>query len=95
MQDLPYPQVTQDQIDLWLSNPVTKAYLDCIKWYCEEVTSTLGDGSCVDSSNADLTLSHIHLAMGQQQGLESAGDYIDLLSRFKMIEEREETEEAA
>ena len=47
-----YKQVTPDQLDIWLSDPVTKSYLDCLS-YCHEAISN--HGSKADPSNSSQT----------------------------------------
>ena len=85
-----YPQVIPEQIQLWLNDPVTKVYLQCLDWFKEEVNESASNGSIVDSSCADLTHAMIHQNLGQQQGLTSAIGYQSLFARFGMILESEE-----
>ncbi len=92
MSDLQYKQVTQPQLELWLDNPVTLALLKCFDWYKKDIQDEINSGSCVDSSNADLTSSNIHLRLGQIQALTTAGELTDVLDRYKMIEPKEEKE---
>lgn len=82
-----YPQVTLEQIQLWEASPVTKAFLQCLQWFREDVRDEASDGTIIDSSCADMTHAGIHLNMGQQQGLATAADHNKLLNRFNMIME--------
>ena len=87
-----YPQVTTNQIELWLLSPVTQAYLQSLEWYLNDVRDVpLVD--MVDSSNADITSSNIHVNMGQEQGLTTAHKYVELLNRYGLIEEEKDDAE--
>ena len=92
MSDLQYPQVTQTQLELWLDNPVTQALVKCFEWYQKDIQDEINSGSCVDSSNADLTSSNIHLRLGQIQAMITASEFTGVLDRYKMIEPEEEKE---
>lgn len=50
-----YKQTTRDQREIWLSDPVTIAYLDCLSYYREQVEKTLAKGDFIDPRNVDLT----------------------------------------
>lgn len=94
MQETPqYPQVTPEQVQLWESNPVTKAYLKCLEWRREDVRDDASNGSIVDSSCADLTHAFIHKNLGQQEGLTTASAYNSLFAEFNMILEVKDAED--
>ena len=80
-----YPQVTQEQIDLWLTNPVTKTYLQCLEWFNADVIDEASTGSIVDTASADVTHAMIHMNLGHQQGLNTAMNHQELLSRYDMV----------
>lgn len=82
-----YPKVTQTQLDLWLKDPVTKTLCQCLEWHQDDVKDELSSGSCVDESNADLTLSKISRRRGQIEGLITASDFGAVLDRYKMVGE--------
>ena len=94
-QELSHPQVTPEQIDLWLANPVTEAYFKCLGWFREDVRDEASNGAIVDSSSADLTHAMIHQNMGQQQALISASDHANLFSKYNMVLVADEGEEDA
>lgn len=83
---LQHPQVTTDQIDIWLTSPVTKAYFSSLDWFHKDVDE-VPVVDMVDSSNSDITSSNIHVNMGQLQGLTTAINYTELLERYGLIEE--------
>lgn len=80
-----HPQVTQDQIDLWLAHPVTKAFLLCLEWKRDDTRDQAGTGKIVDSSNADLTHALIHRSLGQQDAYDEARAPVTLLDHYAMI----------
>ena len=82
---LKYPQVTQIQVDLWLKDPTTKAFISCLEFQQDDIKDVLGSGSIVDPSSSDLTLSRISQCRGQVEGLESAAKPEVLLNHYKMI----------
>ena len=83
-------QVNSDQIELWLHLPVTQSYLKSLELYKAEIGQCMGDGGYVDSSSSDVTFAQTHIALGQQQGLETAMDYEGLLDRYGYLEEEKE-----
>lgn len=50
-----YKQVTPDQLDIWLSDPVTKSYLDCLSYCLEQMRKQIADGIAVDPTNSSVT----------------------------------------
>jgi hypothetical protein len=50
-----YKQVSPEQVDLWLNDPVTKAYLDSLQYCLRKAQDTLADGSFIDPHNVSLT----------------------------------------
>ena len=82
-----HPKVTQTQVELWLKDPVTETLSQCLKWYQDDVKDEINTGSCLDTSNADLTLSRISQRTGQIEGLVTASAFDVLLNRYGMIEE--------
>jgi len=53
----------------------------------EDIQNALSSGAFVDSSNADLTSSNIHLNLGHMQALNNAQQFITLFNKFQVIEE--------
>lgn len=87
-----YKQLTQTQLELWLDDPATQALVKCFDWYKEDIQDQINTGSCVDSSNADLTSSNIHKRLGQIDGMVTARDLTGVLNRYSMIEPKEKEE---
>ncbi len=56
-------QVTQEQLDTWLADPVTQAYLECAQYCLDQTRKNLADGKGVIPNNADLTLFN-HASIG-------------------------------
>ena len=79
--------VTPEQIEIWLDNPVTKAYLLSIDRCIEHLDDSLCNMSLIDSSNADLTMSGIHLTHGKKQGMDTASDPESLMKFYDMVKE--------
>ncbi|MGI9250910.1 MAG: hypothetical protein ACR2PR_06900 [Pseudohongiellaceae bacterium] len=95
-QELSEPQITQDQFDIWLTSPVTVAYLKCLEYKRLDTQDAAGSGRLVDSSNADLTHAIMHRALGQQDAYRAAYIPWDLLTFYQMVfipEPKEENDE--
>ena len=84
-QELPEAQITQDQFDIWLTSPVTIAYLKCLEFKRLDTRDAAGDGRLVDSSSADLTHALLHRALGQQDAYRAAHIPWDMLTFYNMV----------
>lgn len=89
-----YPQVTEDQIELWRANAVTRAYLSALEFKRLDIRDAAGVGKLTDSSNADLTHALLHRALGQQDGLSMAAQPESLLEDYGLILHPEPDEES-
>ena len=85
-----HKRVTQPQFDLWIENPVTKAYLQCLNWSSEQQQEIVGSGGLVDTTNNDKSMNQIQYALGTSNGLQSAVNPLDHLHTHQMIELEEE-----
>ena len=92
MQDK-HKRLSQPQFDIWIDNPVTRAYLQCLKWSAEQAAEIAGNGSLIDSSNNDRSMNNIHGVMGQKTGLNTASDPESLFRTHEMLEIPEEGDE--
>ena len=92
-QELPEAQITQDQYDIWLTSPVTIAYLKCLEFKRLDTRDAAGEGKLVDSSNADLTHAMLHRALGQQDAYRAAHIPWDLLTFYGLVYFPEDEEE--
>lgn len=96
-EELKYPQLTQDQIEIWMASPVTQIFIQCMQWHAKESVQHLGLGHVVDSSSADLTHAMTHRELGRQDAYAKAAQPVTQLEYFNMIvippeEEPEEDE---
>ena len=87
-----YKRVTQAQLEIWLDNPVTQKYLQCLGWSKEQIQEVLGKGGYIDSDNNDKSMNRIHSALGEQAGLEKAQDPTAILIAHQMLELEAEEE---
>lgn len=81
-----YPRISKDQLDLWLESPVTKVYLQCLEWSVEQISEVLGEGTWV-SDNNDKSMNVINRALGEKNGLLTAGKPESILRVHEMMEE--------
>lgn len=81
-----HQRVTQPQYDLWIDNPVTQAYLQCLKWSAEQQEEIIGNGSLIDNSNNDLSMNRIQYADGASFGFKSSSNPISHFKLHEMIE---------
>ncbi len=80
-----FKRITQAQFDLWIDNPVTKAYLQCLEWSAEKISEALGKGALVASDNNDTTCNAIHSALGQQGGFRLAQSVQERFLEHEML----------
>ena len=81
-----YPRVTQVQVDLWLVDPVTKAYLTCLQTSRTSIQSKISSGEYLDLSNNDRSMNRTCNALGHCQALDSMSKFDDILTSADMIE---------
>jgi len=79
------PQISKDQLDLWLANTVTKTYLEALSWKAADAQDALGTGAILDSSNSDLSHAMSHGALGKQDAYRDAAQPIELLEFYEMV----------
>lgn len=95
--ELNYPQITEPMVEIWLAQPVTKTFMQCLAWKWLDVRDQAGTGALIDSGNADLTHALLHRALGQQDAYAEAQMPESLLDHYEMIfhppPEEEETPE--
>ena len=85
--ELDYPQVTEDQVELWLANPVTHTFMQCLEFRRLDSIDSAGSrsGQLTDSSSADLTHALLHREFGKQDAYVDARDPEALLDHYVMI----------
>ena len=79
-------------MDIWLNHPVTKAYLESVRWLKLDIRDLNGEGKFSHPSSADLTMSGTNQALGQMEGLSNAADAQSLIERYGLILIPEEVE---
>lgn len=88
-----FKRVTQAQLDLWLIDPVTKAYLVCLSELARKTKETLMDGSLIDSCNNDRSMNSTHSALGMVMGYENAMKLEGVLNVCEMVEKAKDQKE--
>lgn len=83
--EVEHPQVTEDQVELWLANPVTVALLRCFEWKRLDSVENGGTGRLADSSNADLTHAMLHREFGKQDAFTECKTPEAVLDEYVMI----------
>lgn len=78
---------------MWQADPVTKTYLKCLGWFKQDIADQVSNGSCVDSSSADLTHAMVHRNLGQQDGISDSTNVDYLFDRYGMILVKEKEED--
>jgi len=74
------------QIELWLNDPVTKAYQSCIHGQIEKIGEYLKSGAFVNASSSTKTLSSAQAARGQREGLMYAACLEEVLKDCEVTE---------
>lgn len=80
-----YQQIPQALIDLWLANPVTRSFVQCLEFKRLDSVDAAGSGKLVDSSNSDLTHATLHRELGHQDAYTELQQPAELLHFYNMI----------
>ena len=83
--EVEYPQVTEIQVEIWLGDPVTKTFIQCLDWSRLDAQEQAGSGELVDSSSADLTHALLHRSLGLQDAYTKLSDPGTVLEYYEMI----------
>ena len=67
-------------------DPVTQAYLTCLKTDSERIKNEISAGKYLDISNNDLSMNKTFNAMGHCQAIDSMSNFNGVLNRGEMIE---------
>lgn len=59
-------QVTPEQVELWLNDPVTKAYMESIAYCRTAIEDKAHSGTLIDPRNNDLTCHNLAYANGRR-----------------------------
>ena len=81
-----YKQVTPEQLEIWLNDPVTKSYLDCLSYCHEAIRKQLADGSKIDPANSSLTQYNSGYASGCRDTLTEAMNPQHILGHYERPE---------
>ena len=86
-----YPRISRDGIRLWLEQPETKAFLQCLAWYREQLEDVRKAAGFVADTH-DKTTENLYRNLGADQ---CAGDFEraeSLLEMYGLIEEGDDAE---
>ena len=81
-----HKRVTQAQLDIWLIDPVTQAYLTCLQDLANNIGSRLSSGELLDCANNDYSMNSIHKAIGAKSMAETMSSFESVLTSGEMIE---------
>ena len=90
---LDYPQITQDQLEVWLNNPVTKTYLQSLYFSHSQEKEAIGNGSCLNKESMERSFAAMNEAEGIKSGLTAAMDVVGLLNKHVLLEQAEDRAE--
>lgn len=89
-----HPQVTRVSLEIWMHDPTTQKYLQCLAWYVEQSVEHMGNGGCVkDTAEQTYRASSVNLAV--REALTGCQDVEDILNGHDMLEAVEVTEDGA
>ncbi len=80
---MPYKQVSPEQVQIWLSDPVTVAYLGCLEFLKETAQTNLASGRLINPHNNDHTCHDIARANGMKDAFIGACDPVGLLAQYE------------
>jgi len=83
-----YPRVTQAQFEIWMNNPVTKRYLQCLEWEIAHAKEDLKP--TLDPANADSSHAYLFELRGTTAAFTKASDPLTILKRSEMYEQNSE-----
>jgi hypothetical protein len=85
--EMNHKQLPQHQLEEWLSNPVTKYYLQALWNSQDQIKEAIGNGGCIDFSSMERTFAETLMMEGKKQGYLSAMEVVSELARHELIEE--------
>lgn len=81
-----YPKVMKDSVKIWLNDPITKTYLQCLNFYSEQLKESRAIGGFVDAESNDATIRRLFLNMGAEDATNTLASPYELMSAYNMIE---------
>ena len=85
-------EITRIQLELWMEEPVTLAYLETLKRahaFSEKKTADFVG----DPSNSDYTHAMINRDIGYRMALDDVYDIDEIMDKFETLEEEDDTDE--
>jgi hypothetical protein len=79
-------QVTPEQLDIWLNDPVTQAYLDAMQYCHDQSREQLASSTAVDPSNSSTTLYNQGYLAGTRNALAEALNPQKFLGHYERAE---------
>lgn len=79
-------------MELWLIDPVTRAYLEAIRNDDEMIRNSVADGQIAHADNAQLTQSAYFENLGLRQGLGRAANPVNMIEKWFDVEQGESNE---
>lgn len=84
----PHKQVSVSQLEIWLADPVTKAYLESLQYCLTKAKETLAQGVFVDPQNTSTTQYNGGYLNGRRDTLTEFVDPALILARYEQSEEQ-------
>jgi hypothetical protein len=81
-----YKQVSPEQVDLWLNDPVTKAYLEAVNYCKTAVETRMHEGGLIDPENNDLTCYNLAYCKGRRDMVLEAQNPLLFLATYERPE---------
>lgn len=81
-----HKQVTPDQLQSWLADPVTKSYLDSMQYCLDKSKEHLASGKCVVPGNSDLSHYNHAFMSGRRDTLIETLDPKEFLGTYERPE---------
>lgn len=79
---------------MWLANPVTQNFLECLKFSQDEVFDQVAKGNGFDIANNDKTCNVIYFNSGLKEGYRISSEVTALLEKYEMVEMPQEDPDA-
>ena len=94
-EELRYKRITQVQLEIWLADPVTKVYFQCIRWRVDENIELMGNGDYIHNADPVITQIASQCAIAERETYLGLSDINDILNghKFNMLEPPEPPKE--
>jgi hypothetical protein len=88
-----YKRITQAQLEIWLNDPTTRAYLQSLYWSKQQYEEIQGNGSLMNKRSAELTYGNMMENEGLKSGYTNSMNAIEELERHDLLEVAADGEE--